>query len=142
MSREPATDKSFTYFALLNAFDKEGCPVCRLMAEYSLSYLDTFFYEQVNDVGIRRKLRASRGFCNWHAWQARQITSSALGVAIIAKDLISEEMIRLDDLLRGALIMRLHHGSQQRIALKSIRAFIRGWQHRGGVSCLPEHSRA
>ena len=82
MPHEPATDKSFTYFALLEAFEKHGCPVCRFMAEYSQSYLETLFYEQVNDVGIRRKLRASRGFCNWHAWQARQITNSALGVAI------------------------------------------------------------
>jgi hypothetical protein len=130
MSREPATDKSFTYFALLDAFDKQGCPVCRFMAEYSQSYLETLFYEQVNDVGIRRKLRASRGFCNWHAWQARQIVSSAIGVAIMAKDLITEEMTRLDDLLRGPLSTRLQQGSQERSVLKSLRAFIRGWQQR------------
>jgi Family of unknown function (DUF6062) len=131
MPREPATDKSFTYFALLEAFDKHGCPVCRFMAEYSLSYLDTLFYEQVNDVGLRRKLRDSRGFCNWHAWQARKIASSALGVAIIANDLIAEEMTRLDDLLRGPLITRLQRPVQRKIAPKSLRAFIRGWQQKG-----------
>ena len=130
MPREPAMEKSFTYFALLDAFDKEGCPVCRFMVEYSHSYLDTLFYEQVNDVGIRRKLRASRGLCNWHAWQARQIASSALGVAIMARDLISGEVTRLDDLLRGALTMRRQHPIQPRIVPKSLRAFIRGWQHR------------
>jgi len=54
-------------------------------------HLDTLFYEQVNDVGLRRKLRDARGFCNWHAWQARKIASSALGVAIIANDLITDE---------------------------------------------------
>ena len=112
MSREPATEKSFTYFALLEAFDKEGCPVCRFMAEYSLRYLDALIYEQVNDVDVRRKLRASRGFCNWHAWQARDIASSALGVAIMAKDLISEEMTRLDELLRGVMTTGLQHPVQ------------------------------
>jgi hypothetical protein len=130
MSGEWALNKSFTYFALFEALEKPGCPVCRFMAEYSRSYLDAFFYEQVNDVGIRRKLRDSRGFCNWHAWQARQIASSALGVAIIANDLITGEMTRLDDLLRGPVITRLQHPIQHRIAPKSLRAFIRGWQQK------------
>jgi hypothetical protein len=144
MSGEPATEKSFTYFALLDAFDKQGCPVCRLMAEYSQSYLDTLFYEQVNDVGIRHRLRDSRGFCNWHAWQARQIASSALGVAILANDLITEEMTRLDDLLHGPLLTRLQHPVQQRISPKSLRAFIRGWQHRElcpACQVILEHER-
>jgi Family of unknown function (DUF6062) len=131
MPREPATDKSFTYFALLEAFDKHGCPVCRLMVEYSQSYLDTLFYEQVNDVGLRRKLRDARGFCNWHAWQARKIASSALGMAIIANDLITEEITRLDDLLRGTGITRLQHPPQSSIAPGSLRAFIHGWHQKG-----------
>ena len=144
MPRKPATDKSFTYFALLEAFDKQGCPICRFMAEYSQSYLETLFYEQVNDVGIRRQLRASRGFCNWHAWQARQIASSALGVAIMANDLITEEVTRLDDLLRGPMITRLQYPIQQRIAPKSLRAFMRGWQQREvcpACQVILEHER-
>jgi Family of unknown function (DUF6062) len=132
MPHEPGADKSFTYFALLEAFDKNGCPVCRFMTEYSVSYLDGLLYEQVNDVGIRRKLRDARGFCNWHAWQASKIASSALGIAIIANDLINEEMRRLDVLLRGPMITRLQHPLQQQIAPKSLRAFIRGWQQKGG----------
>lgn len=84
MGQKVPSDKSPTYFTLLEAFGKRGCPVCRLMEEYSLSYLDSLLYEQVNDVGIRRKLRGARGFCNWHAWQARRIAASALGVSIIA----------------------------------------------------------
>jgi hypothetical protein len=53
-------------------------------------------------------------------------------VAIIANDLITEEMTRLDDLLRGPMITRLQHPVQHRIAPKSLRAFIRGWQQKGG----------
>jgi Family of unknown function (DUF6062) len=130
MPHEPGVDKSFTYFALIEAFDKNGCPVCRFMTEYSVSYLDGLLYEQVNDVGIRRKLRDARGFCNWHAWQASKIAGSALGVAIIANDLITAEMGRLDVLLRGPMITGLQHPQQQQIAPKSLRAFIRGWQQK------------
>lgn len=144
MALEPATDKSFTYFALLEAFGKKGCPVCRFMAEFSLTYLGAFFYEQVNDVGLRQKLRASRGFCNWHAWQARQIASSALGVAIVANDLITEEMTRLDKLLRGPTITRPQHGALDKVALKSIWAFRRGWQQKEvcpACQVILEHER-
>jgi hypothetical protein len=144
MPRDRASEKSFTYCALLDAFGKDGCPICRLMAEYSLNYLDALFYEQVNDVHVRRKLRASRGFCNWHAWQARQVASSALGVSIMARDLISEEMTRLDDLLRKAPPTRLRHGWQNTNRLKSIRAFIWAWQQKEvcpACQVIIEHER-
>jgi Family of unknown function (DUF6062) len=130
MSHESAPEKSFTYFALLEALEKPGCPVCRCMADYSRRYLAAFFYEQVNDVGIRRKLRHSRGFCNWHAWQAREVTSNALGVAILAHDLITEEIARLDDLMGEQRMTDVQRPVQHRIAPKSIRTFIRGWQQK------------
>jgi Family of unknown function (DUF6062) len=143
-SRQSATDKSFTYFALLEAFGKSGCPVCRFMEEYSLSYLDSLFYEQVNDVGIRRKLRHARGFCNWHAWQARKIASSALGVAIMAKDLITEEIARIDNLLRQPLVTRMQHPTGNRISRKSLLTFIQGWRQKGicpACEIILEHER-
>jgi Family of unknown function (DUF6062) len=144
MLRQAAMDKSFTYFALLEAFGKSGCPVCRLMEEYSLSYLDALFYEQVNDVGIRRKLREARGFCNWHAWQAKRIASSALGMAIIAKDLLTEEITRLDHLLRGPSFRINEHALNRRIAATSLLGFIQGWyQKRVCPACevMLEHER-
>ncbi|HXH08167.1 MAG TPA: DUF6062 family protein [Alphaproteobacteria bacterium] len=128
-SRRSATDKSFTYFALLEAFGKSGCPVCRLMEEYSRRYLEAVFYEQVNDVGLRRKLREARGFCNWHAWLVKTIASSALGAAIIAKDLITEEIARLDALLRKPLAARLYHTIK--ISPKSLSTFLQGWRQKG-----------
>jgi Family of unknown function (DUF6062) len=144
MSRQAAMDKSFTYFAVLEAFGKSGCPVCRLMEEYSLSYLDALFYEQVNDVGIRRKLREARGFCNWHAWQAKRIASSALGMAILAKDLLTEEITRLDHLLRGPSFTINERALNRRIAATSLLGFIQGWyQKRDCPACevMLEHER-
>lgn len=144
MSRQLPPEKSLTYFALLKAFGQRGCPICRLMEEFSLSYLDNLFYERVNDVGTRRKLRSARGFCNRHAWQARQIATSALGVAIIAKDLISEELERLDDLLRRPFPRTAQGSSSERIPRKSLLAFIQRW-HRKGIcpACqiISEHER-
>jgi len=137
-------DKSFTYFALLEAFGKSGCPVCRLMEEYSLSYLDGLFYEQVNDVGMRRKLREARGFCNWHAWQAKKISSSSLGVAIIAKDLLTEAITRLDDLLRGHSFRTYERAIGRGIAANPLLGFIQGWhQKRVCPACeiMLEHGR-
>jgi Family of unknown function (DUF6062) len=124
MSRMSGIDKSFTYFALLEVFGKSGCPVCRLMEEYSLSYLDALFYEQVNDVGTRRKLREARGFCNWHAWQAKKIAGSALGVAIIAKELLREEITRMDHLLHGPCFRTTERAFGRGIAANSLVGFI------------------
>ena len=144
MSRQSGMDKSFTYFALLEAFGKSGCPVCRLMEEYSLSYLDALFYEQVNDVGTRRKLREARGFCNWHAWQAKKIASSALGVAIIAKDLLAEEITRLDHLLRGPSFRTNERAFGRGIAANPLLGFLQSWrQKRVCPACavMLEHER-
>ena len=62
----------------------------------------------------------------------------------LANDLITEEMTRLDDLLRGPMITRLQRPIQQRIAPKSIRAFMRGWQQREvcpACQVILEHER-
>ena len=129
-SRQSSTDKSFTYFALLNAFGKRGCPICRLMDEYSLAYLDALLYEQVNDAGVRRKLRDARGFCNWHAWQARTIANSALGVALIAEDLLTEELTRLDHLRRRPVAARMRSLTDTGMSPTSLRTFPQGWRQK------------
>jgi hypothetical protein len=144
MSRQSAADKSFTYFALLEAFGKSGCPVCRLMEEYSLSYLDALFYEQVNDVGTRRKLREARGFCNWHAWQTKRIATNAFGVAIIAKELISEELTQLKDLLRRPRLKTIRHASGSGLLSKPLSTYIQEWRRRRicpACEVILEHER-
>jgi hypothetical protein len=104
--------------------------MCRLAEEYSRRYLDAFFYEQVNDVGMRRRLRDSRGFCPWHAWQARKVASTALGVAIIAQDLITAEVARLDDLLRAPAAMSEFPTTGHSVSASALSAFTRGWRQK------------
>jgi hypothetical protein len=76
------------YFRLVDACAQPGCPLCRYVVEASRHYLDALVYEHVNDVDTRRRLRASWGFCNWHAWMLEELTGTAFGAAVIYEDLL------------------------------------------------------
>jgi hypothetical protein len=133
MSRKSPAEKSSVYFKLLDALGKRGCPICRIMDEASDSYIDTLFYEQVTDVGVRRKLRQARGLCNWHSWRAENIPTAALGVAIIAQDLLDEECARLAELQRRPLWRRLGDRVQAQLSRQSLLAYLGWWRQR--TSC-------
>ena len=61
-----------------------------------MRYLDAIFYEQVNDIPLRKKLRDARGLCNEHAWAAADVLKgNALGLAIVYNDVISTVMDEL-----------------------------------------------
>lgn len=71
-------------YALYEAFDKPGCPVCRLTLESVRHFLDGLIYEYINEPETHEALRAARGFCPTHAWRVqREINASALGVAVL-----------------------------------------------------------
>lgn len=93
------TAKFVGFFRLIEACGQEGCPVCRCLRGDAVQYLDALLYEQVNDPGTRAALRASWGFCNWHAWLARDILHSGLGTGIISEDLLGSALGRLRHLL-------------------------------------------
>jgi hypothetical protein len=131
MTPEFTGTKSSTYFALLEAFGKEGCPVCRLIQASATAYLEVLFYEQVTDVGTRRKLRQTRGFCNWHTWEARTIKTAPLAVAIIAQDLLEEELTRLSALQQRPLGGLLAKPWPGRMSTHALLAFVRAWRQRG-----------
>ena len=130
MSRQSSVEKSAVYFALLEAFGKSGCPVCRIMEEASASYVDALFYEQVTDVGVRRKLRQARGLCNWHGWRISQTPMVALGVAIIAQDLLEEEGARLAELQRQPFWRRIGKHVQAHVSRRALLAHVRRWRRR------------
>ncbi len=80
-------EKFTTYFELRDACSQRGCPVCRVLEAKLQYYLDSVFYENVNDAGIRQGIRASLGYCRIHAHRATEI-GDALGVAIIYQDIL------------------------------------------------------
>lgn len=84
--------KSSVYSEELRAACREpGCPVCRLVDRSVRRYLDSLFYEYVNDDHVRQALRKSRGLCNQHAWQAvDERIGSALGFALLYRDVVAE----------------------------------------------------
>jgi hypothetical protein len=45
-------------------------------------------YEHVNDPGLRKQLRAARGFCNEHAYRWQCEAHSVLGTALIYRNVL------------------------------------------------------
>ncbi len=88
---------SSTAYDLLQACGQTGCPVCRVEQSAVERYLDNLFYESVNDIQLRERLRASMGFCREHAWLAvDKRLGNALGFAIIYQDVINNTLRQLD----------------------------------------------
>jgi len=81
---------SSTFHDLVEACQQTGCPVCRVEQNVLDRYIGNLFYESVNDIKMRERLRASLGFCSEHARMAldRRL-GNALGFAIIYQDVIT-----------------------------------------------------
>jgi len=91
LRKKDSTKKGFydsVYFDLLDAMKEKICPICSLIQKSEYRYMDTLFYELVNDPGIREKLRKSYGFCTKHAQLAKKM-GNHLGIAIIYEDICS-----------------------------------------------------
>lgn len=91
-----------SYFALLEACQQTGCPVCRIGLHEVERYLDNLFYENVNDWGLRRHMRGSLGFCREHAWQILEGgIGNGLGVAMIYHDVLKNVLEGLPETEAG-----------------------------------------
>ncbi len=82
MSGDPRTRDD-----LLAAMRQPACPLCVLVERAERKAVDRFLYDQVNDIGRRDALRASRGLCPRHTAMLVE-GRSALGVAIISRDIL------------------------------------------------------
>jgi Family of unknown function (DUF6062) len=90
--------KSATYFSLFEACEKDGCPLCRVEHDAALKFLDTLFYEQINEFEMRERLRKSLGLCHEHAWlSADRMTGNALGLAILYDDMLRVRLEQLNE---------------------------------------------
>ena len=81
---------SSTFHDLIEACVQSGCPVCCVEQNVLDRYIENLFYESVNDIRTRERLRTSLGFCQEHARMAldRRL-GNALGFAIIYQDVIT-----------------------------------------------------
>ncbi|WP_048148629.1 DUF6062 family protein [Palaeococcus ferrophilus] len=78
---------------LREAFEGEGCPICRILQRFEEGEIGTILYEHVNDPAVRERFKASLGLCPYHAWRLFEIASSnplygGLGVAIIYEHML------------------------------------------------------
>ncbi len=65
-----------------------GCPVCTLLIRSERRYIDATLYEHVTDVKWREEVRVARGFCALHTQHVLEVGRSALGVSLVAADII------------------------------------------------------
>jgi hypothetical protein len=70
------------------AYATGRCPVCVLNERDERRYIDVTLYDQVTNVTWRAQIRAGRGFCAPHTTRILDEGRSALGVALIADDLL------------------------------------------------------
>jgi len=90
--------KSATYFSIVEACEKDGCPLCRVEQDAALKFLETLFYEQINEFEVRERLRKSLGLCHEHAWlSADGMTGNALGLAILYDDMLRLRLEQLNE---------------------------------------------
>lgn len=73
---------------LHTAYTFAGCPVCGLLSRSERRYIDATLYEHVTDVKWRAEVRAARGFCALHTQHVVEIGRSALGVSLVAGDIL------------------------------------------------------
>ncbi|NIO08968.1 MAG: hypothetical protein GTO40_13510 [Deltaproteobacteria bacterium] len=96
--------KGRSYYKLLDTVRKQGCPICSLLMQDSLGYLDMMMYERIMDVPTRFELVKSFGLCNLHTWQVSklpEISSPQVGFAILASDLLKKFERLADDRQNG-----------------------------------------
>jgi hypothetical protein len=60
-------------------FDGAGCPLCLQRSRSGAGYIRAFLYESVVDVGFRRELDRSRGFCRPHTRQILAVNRAEAG---------------------------------------------------------------
>lgn len=87
--------KDLIYVSLVQAIQRGGCPICRLVSEAEEQSIRSLLYEHVNDPHMRKKIVESMGFCPYHFWMLVDLAledpslGGGLGPAIILEDLIT-----------------------------------------------------
>jgi len=76
------------FYDLKELFAESGCPICALKRRFEERYLDGLLYENVNDPGVRDRIRSQGGFCREHVRSLFDLRPSVLGISIIYDDVL------------------------------------------------------
>jgi hypothetical protein len=86
-----AIDKHINFFELEKAAGKEGCPLCRIVADRAERYIDNMLFEHVGDRGFRALHRKAGGFCAFHSRNLESFRDG-LAVAILGRDILVDRL--------------------------------------------------
>ena len=81
--------KDFIWHELYDLMEDDRCPVCALIEKRTQQAMDRFLFDSVNDRGLRPKIAAAHGFCNFHAHQLREM-GDPLAHAILYTDFLEQ----------------------------------------------------
>jgi len=87
-------EQHVNYFALEKACERPGCPICTIVSDRSVRYIDNMLFEHVSDRGFRSKFRDAGGFCSFHA-RNLDTFRDGLAVAILGADILSDALPEL-----------------------------------------------
>ncbi len=117
----PFIEKDTLYYELSESFQTDECPICHLLDRYEHRFMQSVFYESVNDGNLRKQIKESQGLCMRHTNQFLQ-TGDILGLSIIGVDLLESWMMTSDTEHHDfCLLCRLHNENEKRLT----QAFIR-----------------
>ena len=90
---------------LADLLEGTGCPVCAARGRAIDRFLESWLWESVNDVGVRRELDASRGLCPIHVRELvasdRRHSGSMLGSAILLDAMLRVRQAEIEAVRRA-----------------------------------------
>mgnify|MGYP005862092349 CR=1 FL=1 len=92
MKELSSRDRTLLTAQLDEALERDICPICFLSRSNEYRQLDMLLYERINDLGARRKLKRSRGFCVYHTYRLLEVGGYGCHakIAILFKDLVDD----------------------------------------------------
>ena len=96
--------------ALLQACEREGCPVCLVTLERMERVMDFWQYEWASEWKNRQLLIHSKGFCSRHTWQLTQLTNvpASFALAMVYRSILPD---LLEDVERDLAQVKAGRGS-------------------------------
>lgn len=79
--------RDFIYHELKDNLEQDLCPICTLINKNIDRFIEGLLYESVNDVEIRKDIKKSKGYCNYHGWKIESF-GDPLAHSIIYGDLM------------------------------------------------------
>ncbi len=115
--------KDALYFEFNEAFGSKECAVCQILNRYEQQYLQTLFYEAINDSSLRLQFKNASGLCSLHTQKILQ-TGDILGLSILSADLLQTWLLDLERSV-DKVCWLCEQRTQNEIRL--IGAFVRYW---------------